>query len=272
MALPCYSGAGCERHMTRDTAIDVAGGWTLHAHDSLGSTNDEARRLAAEGAPHGTVVTARRQTAGRGRLGRSWSSPPGNLYASFLLRPGVPAARASELGFVAAVAVAESCDALLPPRQRVSLKWPNDVLLDGAKLAGILAEMTDDGVVVVGIGLNVEWAPDGLPYSATDLCAHAHVSVGAALQAVADAMARRMAGWQVDGFDPVRHAWMARGPARGAPLAVRIGAAQFAGRYAGLDECGALLLDGEAGCRRFVAGEVVPGTPGLPVRLTEGPV
>ncbi len=243
--------------MTTDATAELAGGWTLHAHDSLGSTNDEARRLAAEGAPPGVVVTARQQTKGRGRFGRRWSSPPGNLYASFLLRPGVPAARAAELGFVAGLAVMDACDALLPAEQRVSLKWPNDVLLDGAKLAGILTETTGDGAVIAGIGLNVEWAPDGLPYPAICLCARTYVTVGAALQALAGALARRVVDWQADGFGPARQAWMARGPEPKATLKVRVGASEWCGLYGGLDESGALLLDDAGVRRKFVAGEVV---------------
>ncbi len=240
-----------------DATVELTGGWTLHAHDSLGSTSDEARRLAAEGAPSGVVVTARQQTKGRGRFGRPWSSPPGNLYASFLLRPGVPAARAAELGFVAGLAAMDACDALLPVGQRVSLKWPNDVLLDGAKLAGILTETTGDDAVIAGIGLNVEWAPDGLSYPATCLCAHTHVAVGAALQALAGALARRLVSWQADGFGAVRQAWMARGPEPKAMVRVRVGASEWCGLYGGLDETGALLLDDAGVRRKFVAGEVV---------------
>jgi len=257
MTLPFYPGDRCERHMTTDTANELKGGWTLHAHDSLASTNDEARRLAVEGATHGTVVTARQQTAGRGRLGRSWSSPPGNLYASFLLRPGVPVARTAELGFVAGLATMEACDALLPAERRASLKWPNDVLLDGAKLAGILTETTMDGAMIAGIGLNVGWAPDGLPYPATYLCAHTPVTVDAAMRVLAEALARHVAGWQSDGFGPVRQAWMARGPKAKAMVTVRVGASEWRGTYGGLDESGALLLDDAGVPRKFVAGEVL---------------
>ncbi len=134
--------------------------------DSVGSTSDEALRLAREGAPHGTVVTAREQTAGRGRVGRAWASPPGNLYLSVLLRLDLPVARIAELSFVAALAVAETVDAFVAGR--ASLKWPNDVLIDGAKVAGILIEQAD-GVAVIGIGVNVAHCPSGLAYPVTSL-------------------------------------------------------------------------------------------------------
>src|ERR1700744_3471109 len=128
--------------------------FTVWNHDRIGSTNDEARRLAKEGAPHGTVVHADEQTAGRGRMAHKWFSPPGNLYVSILLRTGEPAARTAELSFLAALAVADTAGARLPRQTRAMLKWPNDVLVSGAKIAGILLEQVDDATIM-GIGLNV---------------------------------------------------------------------------------------------------------------------
>ena len=135
-------------------------GWRLVALPSVGSTNDAALRLAEGGASEGTFVWAREQTGGRGRRGRSWVSPPGNLYCSTVLRPECPASRAAELGFVAALAVAD----IVPAERRIRLKWPNDVLVDGGKIAGILLESSigQDGLVehvVAGIGVNVGFAP-----------------------------------------------------------------------------------------------------------------
>src|SRR4051812_10410522 len=103
----------------------MAGTFNVRHYDSIGSTNDEARRLARDGAQHGTVVHADEQTSGRGRLMRTWFSPPGNLYVSILLRVDAPLQRMAELGFVAALAVAETVEALLPKRLRPVLKWPN---------------------------------------------------------------------------------------------------------------------------------------------------
>src|ERR1700753_1319641 len=126
----------------------MADPFTVFHHEKIGSTNDEARRLAAEGAPHGTVIHADEQTAGRGRLAHTWFSPPGNLYLSILLRTGQSAARSAELSFLAALAVADTVEALLPRQIRAMLKWPNDVLINGAKIAGILLEQVDDATVL----------------------------------------------------------------------------------------------------------------------------
>jgi BirA family biotin operon repressor/biotin-[acetyl-CoA-carboxylase] ligase len=112
----------------------------IQHHERLGSTNDEARRLAASGAPHGTVIHADEQAAGRGRFGRTWYSPPGNLYLSVLLRVDLPPERVSELSFVTALTVADAVDALLPKQMKSTLKWPNDVLVNDGKIAGILVE------------------------------------------------------------------------------------------------------------------------------------
>ena len=139
-------------------------GYVLKALDEIDSTNEEARRLAAAGAAAGTVVWAKRQTAGRGRRGRSWISEPGNLFTSLILRPHVPPARAAELTFVASLAVAQAVAGFLPGRI-ICTKWPNDVLVDGGKIAGILIESAagTSGKVdwlVVGIGINVAHHPN----------------------------------------------------------------------------------------------------------------
>src|ERR1700727_2136985 len=137
--------------------------FNVQHHERLESTNDEARQLAAAGAPHGTVVHADEQSAGRGRFGRTWYSPPGNLYLSVLLRLDRPPERTPELSFVAAITVADAVDALLPKQSRATLKWPNDVLVNDGKIAGILLENAD-GAQIVGIGLNVLEAPRNPPY------------------------------------------------------------------------------------------------------------
>src|SRR5882757_1244547 len=144
-------------------------------HDKIGSTNDEARRMAAEGAPHGTVVHADEQTSGRGRLAHTWFSPPGNLYVSVLLRTGQPVTRTAELSFLAALAVADTVEALLPRQTRAMLKWPNDVLVNGAKIAGILLENLDNATIL-GIGLNVLEAPSNAAYKTTTIVANGGIA------------------------------------------------------------------------------------------------
>jgi BirA family biotin operon repressor/biotin-[acetyl-CoA-carboxylase] ligase len=133
--------------------------------ETIGSTMTEAKRLAGEGAAEGTLVWAGEQTEGRGRRGRPWVSVPGNLYMSLVLRPGGAAAAAAQLGFAAALAVGEAALRLLPGEARISHKWPNDVLVDGRKLSGILLESAaaaDGGLawLVMGIGVNVASHPD----------------------------------------------------------------------------------------------------------------
>lgn len=230
----------------------------LQRHEVLGSTNDEALRLAHDGAAHGTVVTARQQTAGRGRQGRSWISPPGNLLVSFLFRSaafaGFTAVRASELGFVAAVAVADTIDAMTGGCQ---LKWPNDVLLGGAKVAGILTEMAGDAIVI-GIGINVAHSPADMPYPVTSLAAAgAAPDADAVLAALMDRMDDRIAEWTAGGFDAIRVAWLLRGPAIGQVMAARCREGWLDGQFAGLAKDGALLLQTQDGIQRIVAGEVL---------------
>lgn len=231
-------------------------GWRLVALESVGSTNDEATRLADAGAPEGTVVWAREQSGGRGRRGRNWASPVGNLYSSTILRPGCMAQRAAELGFVAALAVGD----LVPADRSVRLKWPNDVLVDGGKVAGILLESAigQEGLVehvVAGIGVNVSFAPQ-LPemrYPGAALGG----TVEAALEGLARALATRIAQWRREGFETVRREWLAKAGPLGAEVDVRLGEGLVRGRFSGLDQEGALLLETAEGPRKIVSGELL---------------
>jgi BirA family transcriptional regulator, biotin operon repressor / biotin---[acetyl-CoA-carboxylase] ligase len=231
--------------------------FVVQHHAVLASTMDAARAAARDGAPDGTVVVAERQTQGRGRHGRNWFSPAGNLYASILLRPGLPPARMSELGFIVALAAADAVDTVLPGG-RARLKWPNDVLVDGGKVAGILVEIIEDNAAVIGIGLNISRVPEAAPYPVTCLRdAGATTSPQAVLTHLLAALELRLAHWSKRGFTRAREAWLARGPASGEMVSVRIGTRIDAGRFAGLDADGALLLAADGGVRRVVAGEVV---------------
>lgn len=231
-------------------------GWTLVAFDSVGSTNDEAARLAEDGAREGTVVWAREQLGGRGRRGRTWVSPKGNLYSSTILRPECAASRATELGFVAALAVGD----IVPGDRTVRLKWPNDVLVDGGKVAGILLEsaIAQDGRVehvVAGVGINVTFAPQ-LPemrYPGAALGG----TVEAALEGFTQTLATRLAEWRHNGFKAIRSAWLAKAGPLGADVDVRLGEELVHGRFAGLDPDGALLLDTSSGRRKIVSGELL---------------
>lgn len=225
-------------------------------YESLGSTNDEARRLAAAGAAHGTVVHADEQTAGRGRLARRWFSPPGNLYVSIILRPETPAARFLELGFVAALAVADAVDALLPSHTRASLKWPNDVLVRDGKIAGILPEQDGDAIIL-GIGVNVLHAPEGPSYKVSTIVGSGGLAtVDGTRERLLKALGGWLEIWQQEGFAPVRAAWLARAHPIGTTLGVALADRFVTGRFAGIDIDGALLLDTPQGRARIVAGDV----------------
>ncbi|MBV9538531.1 MAG: biotin--[acetyl-CoA-carboxylase] ligase [Acidisphaera sp.] len=230
----------------------------------VGSTNDELRALACDGAPHGTVVRAAEQVAGRGRRGRTWQSAPGNLYLSVMLRSAHDARLTTQLGFVAGVAVADAVDAMLPSAVRARLKWPNDVLVQGGKIAGILVERLEaqDGAAaaIVGIGVNVDHAPSGLPYQATCLREHggAEASLDTLTHAVLAALDDGWTAWLRDGFGAVRTRWRRRGPAVGDPLSVSLPDTTVLGTFADLDQDGALLLRVGDGVRRFVVGDAVP--------------
>ena len=231
-------------------------GWTLVAFDSVGSTNDEAAQLADAGSPEGTVVWSREQTGGRGRRGRHWASPVGNLYTSTILRPDCAAGRAAELGFVAALAVAD----IVPTGRPLRVKWPNDVLVEGGKIAGILLESAVGQTgqvqhVVAGIGVNVGFAPQlpDMRYPGAALGG----SVETALEKLAAALSARLAEWRREGFETVRAAWLAKAGPLGAEVDVRLGEELVRGRFAGLDREGALLLDTAAGPRKIVSGELL---------------
>ncbi len=235
------------------------------AFDVLDSTNDEARRRAGAGAAAGTVVWALRQEAGRGRRGRRWDSPLGNLYCSLILRPGCAPAAGAQLSLVAALALGEALEACLVGHPRPQLKWPNDVLLEGRKVAGILLESEAAGAehtawVVVGVGVNVASFPDGTDYPATSLACEggAGFSVGEVLQLFLARFQSWYAQWCREGLAPVRAAWLRRAVGLDLPISVRLHGETITGTFSGLDDDGALLLL-PVGCgkpRRVSAGDV----------------
>jgi BirA family transcriptional regulator, biotin operon repressor / biotin---[acetyl-CoA-carboxylase] ligase len=231
--------------------------FTVWHFDKIGSTNDEARRLAAEGAPHGTVVHADEQTRGRGRMAHTWYSPPGNLYISILLRTGQPAEHAAELSFLAALAVADTVEALLPRQIRAMLKWPNDVLVSGAKIAGILLEQID-AATIMGIGLNVLEAPSNAAYKTTTIVANGGIaSVDGARDIVLERLGFHLSVWREAGFGAIRERWLERSYPIGAAIRANSAGQAIAGHFAGLDLDGALLLDTPQGRQRIVAGDIV---------------
>ncbi len=247
--------------------VDLPSGAALRRFIEIDSTNEEARRLGDAGAEGPLWIVAERQTAGRGRRGRSWVSPPGNFMGTLLLRPRCGPRQAGELSFVAAVAVFDAVEALLPPPARAGLrlKWPNDLLYDGRKLAGILLESS--GVagaevtwLAIGIGINLAGHPEGVEFPATSLPAIGAppVAPDGALAALAAAFERWLAIWRgVQGFAAIREAWLARAAGLGEGLTVRLAQETFDGVFEGLAPDGALLLRlADGSLRQVSAGDV----------------
>jgi BirA family biotin operon repressor/biotin-[acetyl-CoA-carboxylase] ligase len=237
----------------------------LLRYQTLGSTNDEAKRLAETGGKDWTVVWAREQTAGRGRGGNSFVSPPGNLYFSMILRPACSAGVAAQLGFAAALAVGQGVVAYLPPGRELRYKWPNDVLVDGGKLSGILLESSaaQDGALawlVVGIGVNISSHPTDTAWPATSLAALGAnpVDIEGLLRGIVTAFQAERARWLEEGFEPIRAAWLACAFGLGGTVGVRLPRERFSGRFVDLDRDGVLLVETAAGPRRIAAGEIFP--------------
>jgi BirA family biotin operon repressor/biotin-[acetyl-CoA-carboxylase] ligase len=197
--------------------------------------------LARSGAAEGMWLRAERQSAGRGRQGRAWESPVGNLYASTLvrLRPGDPAA--ATLALVAVVALEEAVSAFL--REDVVIKWPNDLLVHGAKLSGILLERVDDAVVI-GFGVNLAHYPEDLAHPATSIATHGSAPDPQVFaETLADSLARWLARWRGEGLAPIRERWLDRAHAVGTALTARLAdGSAVDGLFWGLDAQGALIL------------------------------
>jgi len=246
--------------------IALPEGYRLIFHSELDSTNAEGLRLLASGEPEHVWIWALSQTGGRGRHGRKWQSLSGNLFASLLLRPDCAPAIASQIGFVGALSVHQAITELAQGRNvDIKLKWPNDLLLNGEKAAGLLLESTLDGTgrlaVVMGIGLNLSAHPQDVEYPATDLANH---GIGAnpakALQCLAGAAAQWLSVWENGaGFDRIRNAWDERALPRGTALEVRLADERLRGSYQGLDRHGGLILTQADGSeRRITSGDIFP--------------
>jgi BirA family transcriptional regulator, biotin operon repressor / biotin---[acetyl-CoA-carboxylase] ligase len=205
------------------------------------STNDDVAALAQAGAAEGLWLRAERQTAGRGRQGRGWVSPAGNLYASTLVRLHPADPPAPSLALVAAVALAETVEAFGVAAQ---IKWPNDLLIDGAKLSGILLERTGDAVVI-GLGVNLAHHPDDIDRIATSLATilgHAP-DPDAFLVTLAESFSRWLYRWRSEGLASVRARWLEKAHPIGAPLTARLpDGSSLDGLFDGLDQTGALRL------------------------------
>ncbi len=257
--------------MTAGAALDrprLPPAYRLVALERVGSSNDEAKRLAEAGAEDGTLVWAGEQLEGRGRQGRNWSSPPGNLYLSLILRPDCTAAEAAQIGFVAALGLGGGVGSVAPPMIEVRYKWPNDVLFNRRKGAGILLESRLDPSgeldwLILGMGVNVTSFPEDTAFPATSLQfegAPPEVDATALLEAFARHFLTWINRWLEDGFAPIREAWLLHAYGLGETVEVRLPNETLSGRFRDLDDGGALLLELSDGpVRPIAAGDVFIG-------------
>lgn len=237
-------------------------GFQLRHLAEVDSTNEEARRMAAEHSQIPTWIVADRQTAGRGRRGRAWSSPTGNLMTTLYLPVSMSAVEAGQLAFVAGLALESAVRQFIGDAAEVSLKWPNDVLIDGKKASGILLESAmQDGRVTwlaIGMGVNLAHHPDDTPYPATNMSAYAAAPDNlTALSVLATAFETIYRQWQMGGFATVLKAWRALAHGLGGPMVARLESDEIRGIFHDIDEKGALLLQDEAGAMHVIdAGDV----------------
>lgn len=231
---------------------------TLEIVDEIGSTSDALKLRAVAYPGQEAALLARRQISGHGRLGRAWHSIDGNLHLSVLLRPQI-LLWPGHWSILAAVALADTVRHYLPEPEAMRLKWPNDLMLDDGKLAGILLEagFASGPWLVIGFGVNLAGAPPGLGRPVADMASRCPAPAPEAfavrlLQVLQDWRAR----YDRDGFDPVRAAWLAVAHRPGEPIAVGIGEQRLHGAFRGLGDDGALLLDGRDGELRVTAGEL----------------
>lgn len=230
--------------------------WRFELYAELPSTSDEVIKRAKDGEAAGLAVLALRQTAGRGSRGRGWNAPEGNLNLSILLRPSCPAVQAGLFSLLAGVAVVEALLGL--GAQNLVLKWPNDVLCQGAKLAGILIDAAPEAGqltwLVIGMGANLRQAP-ALPGRQTVSLAAQGVHI--APEAAAQAILSRLQYWHEAPATAIIQAWLARGPALGTELQVTYGNRHLMGRFAGLSDKGELLLQCGNHVETLNTGEVL---------------
>lgn len=244
----------------------IRAGFGLRIFETIGSTNDAAIALARAGGPDRCWIIAKTQTAGRGRHGRQWASPPGNLYASLLLIDAVPREVSPQLGFVAGVALAHALRGLVAGDTRLKLKWPNDILFGGAKLGAVLVEgaaLAGGGFAsIIGVGVNCLTCPRDLPYRAIALC-----ECGAAVFAPQEVFLRlsgEIARWlsiagDGSGFAAIRDAWLLLAGGVGASIEISTPARRLEGRFRTIDASGRLVLESESGIVAVDAGDVILG-------------
>lgn len=253
-------------HTKEKPVSNLINDYHLLSFDSLDSTNEEAKRLAKSGSGHGAVIWAKKQTAGKGRLGRTWVSDEGNLFVSVLLKPEKQMHELSQLSFVAAVAVHQTLKDVLAKEYKLECKWPNDLLVDGRKIGGILLESFKAGEesgnwLVVGVGVNVDSFPEDAEFPATCLteCGVELISAKIILSRFIHHFIECYDLWNADGFEPIRREWLKAAWGMGQKLVARLPDKEVEGVAYGIDPNGNLILELGGGRRQFIqAADIFP--------------
>jgi BirA family transcriptional regulator, biotin operon repressor / biotin---[acetyl-CoA-carboxylase] ligase len=248
--------------LTAASRLDSAHrGWRIARFGAVDSTNEEARRRALAGDADHLWIVADKQTAGRGRRGRAWISPKGNLHASALMIDPCPPALAAQLGFVAGVALARAARDL--SATDIGLKWPNDLMCRGAKCAGILVEGIGLGdqraACVVGVGVNCAHAPEGLGYATSCLTRAGGEAVGPGelFERLVERFGEALDAWRMgQAFDRIRAAWLDCALGLGERIAIQNSAGEREGVFEGIDAAGRLLMRSEHGLDAIEAADL----------------
>jgi BirA family biotin operon repressor/biotin-[acetyl-CoA-carboxylase] ligase len=254
----------CPRELKKELAGEIIG-HSIHYFQEIGSTNDEAFRLGMEGAPEGTVIVANSQSAGKGRLQRSWFSPPrSNIYTSVILRPEFNPANAPRITIMAGLAAAQTIEIYCPRKTRI--KWPNDVLLGGKKVCGILSQMqaSEDkiGFVILGIGINVNIAAEEFPPEIRNIATSIAAQTGAfhSRHDLLITLYKNMSKWYksltLNGFEMIREEWLKMASLIGCEIQVKFQNETVKGKALGIDEQGALIIsDSKGKTVKILAGD-----------------
>lgn len=233
--------------------------WRIQVLGTTPSTQDMVKALAENGEPEGLAIQALQQTGGKGRHGNHWISPMGNLYLSVLLRPSCKADRAGQLAFVVALALSAAIGEVMGAGFIRTLKWPNDILVEGKKISGILLESKLDfhgrvDYLVIGTGVNIFAPPEGA--IGLDDIKQNPVFINKFRDLYLEKLLAHYISWQENGFGPVREDWLKQAHGLNAPMTIRLPESTYNGIFRGIDENGTLLAEIEGQIKHFTAGEV----------------
>lgn len=233
--------------------------WRVQVLGTTQSTQDVVRGLAENAEPEGLAVQSLQQTKGRGRHGNDWVSPMGNLYISLLLRPSCRADKAAQMAFVVALALSEAMGEVIEDGHAKTLKWPNDILIDGRKVSGILLETKLDkhgrvDYLVIGTGVNIFAPPEGA--EGLDRIKKERLAVNTFRDLYLQKLQAHYIEWQDKGFAPMREAWLKQAHGLGRTMTIRLPETSFDGTFDGIDDNGALIATVNGERKIFTAGDV----------------